>query len=292
MSTATERTPLPAAAGPRYRLEVNSFDRVSSLLVALLFLFGTVVAVLVIIFLFRKFSPEEKPSILVPISKPRGEPLKGLEDEIEPPGLEDAPEDMPPQLQETLEELNDAITNKTAMLANESFIADTVAGRGAGPGSKHYDGSGGQGGNAPEHELRFEPKSDADYAALIDFFGGELGVLDLRENKIHYASDLNQAQPKIRVGNPADERRFNFRSIGPPLLPIEIKLARKAKIMKAGAMILVFYPDEVAQDIYAKEQARAREFGKESLEEIDRTVFRAEKKGREYEFSVEKQTYF
>ena len=293
MSTAaSNRNDVTASGGRRYRLEVNSFDRVSSLLVSLLVLVGTTVTVLVIVFLFRTFSPDLEQSIITPISKPRGEPLKGLEDEIEPPGLEEAPTDLPPQLQETLKELTNAITSKTAMLSNESFVADTVAGHGSGPGNKNYDGTGGEGGNAPEHELRYEPRSDADYAAMIDSFGGELAVLDLRQNKVFYASKLTQAKPITREGSPGDEKRFMFRATGPPLLPIEIRLARKAGIMRAGSILVVFYPEEVAQDLYAKEQARMREFGKTELEEVDRTVFRVEKKGRGYEFKVEEQTYF
>ncbi len=292
MSIATDRTTMPATAKHHYRLEVNSFDRTTSLLVSLLLLIGTTVTVMVIVFLFRTFRPEQEPARLIPISKPRGEPIKGYEEEIEPPGLEDAPEDVPPQLQETLKELTNAITNKTALLANESFVADTLAGKGAGPGNKNYDGDGGEGGTDPPKELRFEARSDADYAAMIDFFGGELGVLDRRANKIYYASKWSQAKPILREGNPGDEKRFYFRATGPPLLPIEVRLARKAKIMKAGALLLVFYPDKVAHDIYAKEQARAREFGRTKLEEIDRTVFRVEKKGRIYRFSVEDQSYF
>lgn len=290
-TTAEQNLGHGGAAGARYRLEVNSYDRVSSLVVSLLVLIGTTVAVMVIIFLFRRFSPDEVPTTLIPISKPRGEPVKGYEDDIEPPGLEDAPQDLPPQLQETLKELSNAISSKTAVLANESFVADTQAGRGSGRGNENYDGTGGEGGNDPPKELRFAARSMNDYAELIDFFGGELAVLDPQTNKIYYAKNLSQASPTTREGDPPDDR-FYFRSSGPPLAPMEVQLARKAGIMKAGALLLVFYPEEVAMDIYAKEQARAREFGHNSLEEIDRTVFRAEKKGNGYEFTVEDQTYF
>ncbi len=228
MSTATDSKPNPAAAGPRYRLGVNAYDRVSSLLVALLVLIGTTVAVLLIVFLFRRFSPDVVPPTLERIYKPRGEPPKGYEDDIEPPGLEDAPKDLPPQLQDTLKELTNAITSKTAMLSNENFSADQAAGYGTGKGNKNYDGDGsGEGGNDPPKELRFEASSDIDYARMIDYFEGELAVLDTRENKVYYATNLAQAKPTTREGAPGDDKRFYFRATGPPLAPIEVKLGAR-----------------------------------------------------------------
>ena len=292
MSPASTPSTMPSSQRKHYHLVANSFDRVSSLLVAMLLLFGSAVAVLVIIFLFRKFSPADEAEAMIRIFKPRGEPVKGYEEDLEPPGLEDAPTDLPPQLQETLKELTNAITNKTAVLSNESFVADKVAGYGTGKGHKDYDGTGGEGGNDPPKELRFSPKSDADYAAMLDYYKAEIGVLDRRNNKIFYVKGLSQAKPQTREGKPGDEKRFYFRSTGPPLSPIEVKFARKARIMKAGALIFVFYPDNIANDIFAKEEARARDFGRTKLEEIDRTYFRCEKKGSGYNFTVEDQKYF
>ena len=293
MSTAAGGKSNPAAARRRYRLGVNAYDRVSSLLVALLVLVGTTVLVLMIVFLFRRFSPDVVPPTLERIYKPRGEPPKGYEDDIEPPGLEDAPKDVPPQLQDTLKELTNAITSKTAMLSNENFAGEQSGGFGTGKGNKNYDGDGtGEGGNDPPKELRYEAESDLDYARMIDFFGGELAVLDRRTNKVYYAKNLAQAKPTTREGKAGEDGRLYFRATGPPLAPIEVKLARKAGIMKANALIIVFYPDEVAQDIYAKEEAMMRKNGYKALEDIDRTVFRVNKEGRKYEFSVEDQTYF
>lgn len=293
MSTATGGNTNPATPGRRYRLGVNAYDRVSSLLVALLVLIGTTVLVLLIVFLFRRFSPDTVPPTLNRIYKPRGEPPKGYEDDIEPPGLEDAPKDLPPQLQDTLKELTNAISSKTAMLATESFSADQAAGYGTGKGNKNYDGDGtGEGGNDPPKELRYEAQSDLDYAQMIDFFGGELAVLDTRENKVYYAKNLAQGSPTVREGKPGDDQRFYFRATGPPLAPIEVRLARRAGIMKPNAYIVVFYPEEVAADLYAKEEAAMRENGYKALEDIDRTVFRVRKEGRNYAFNVEDQTYF
>lgn len=294
MSNAANAKSKPGIPGFRYRLPVNAYDRVSSLLVALLILIGTSFAVLVIVFLFRRFSPDPVVPEVHRIYKPRGEPPKGYADDIEPPGLQDAPKDLPPQLQDTLKELTNAISSKTAMLSNETFASEAAeAGYGEGKGNKNYDGDGsGEGGNDPPKELRFEAASDTDYAAMIDFFGGELAVLDMSTNKVHYAKNLAQAKPDTRDGDPGEDQRFYFRATGPPLSPIEVRLARKAGIMKPNAYIVVFYPDKVASELYALEEAMMRKNGHELLEEVDRTVFRVTKEGRTYKFNVEDQTYF
>lgn len=295
MSIAPHHQAQSRAAGRRYRLEVNAFDRVSSLLVALLVLIGTTVAVMVVVFLFRRFSPETEQPLLTRVPKMRGEPPKGYEEDIEPPGLEDAPTDAPPQLQDTLKELTNAITSKTAMLSNEVFQSDaSEAGYGTGKGHKDYDGTGGEGGNMPIQELRFDPASDLDYARMIDSLGGELAVLDRRSNKVFYAKNLAQAKPTTREGTPEAENKANrYRLLSGGLLSkIELRLARKAGIMKAGGIILVFYPEETANKFFVAEEQMMFKNGVKALEDVDRTVFRITKEGREYKISVEDQKYF
>ncbi|WP_425399118.1 hypothetical protein [Aeoliella sp.] len=295
MSTTPQHQARPSAVGRRYRLEVNAFDRVSSLLVSLLVLIGTTVAVMLIVFLFRRFSPETEQPMLQRIPKMRGEPPKGYEEDIEPPGLEDAPTDVPPQLQDTLKELTNAITSKTAMLSNEVFQSDAAqSGYGTGKGHKDYDGTGGEGGNMPLQELRFDPADDADYARMIDHFGGELAVLDRRNNKVYYAKNLAQAKPTVREGTPeAENKAQRYRLLaGGVLSEIELRLARKAGIMKAGAIILVFYPEETANKFFVAEEKMMFKNGVKELEAVDRTVFRITKEGRDYEISVEDQKYF
>jgi hypothetical protein len=292
MSTAP--TPKQKSA-KRYGLGTSRYEHVASMLVALLLLIGTTVGVMIFVFLVRRYSPEIDQVTIIPRPLRRGDPPKGYADDIEPPGLETAPQDLPPQLQETLRELTNAISSKTAMLSTESFQAAEATGYGTGQGNKNYDGDGsGEGGNDPPKELRFEPTSDLDYAQMIDFFGAELAVADPKSKKWYYAKNLSQARPTVREGSHVDEKklnRFNFLSSG-ILQSAEVRLARKAGIMKAGGIVLVFYPDEIANDIYTKEQAMMRKNGYDQLEDIDRTIFRVKKEGRTYVFSVEDQKYF
>ncbi len=290
MSSATVDSP----TRPHYRLQASNVDRAQSLVVALLVLLGAAVAVLVIIFLFRKFNPEKAVPDLIPINTaPRGEKPKGTADDIEPPGLEDAPELNEPELQETLKELTAALTSKTALLDDNVFNTEKQAGRGTGQGS--IDGTGntpGGGGNAPPKELRFEPQSMDDYAAMLDYFGVTLAVLDPRSKRIYYAKNLT-APKKTTWDEPySPPQTFYFIARGAPLQPLEIELARKAGIMKVGATLITLWPEEKAQDIYRKEQEWMHSKGRKSIDEIEKTFYRVEKKGREYEIKVEDQTYF
>jgi hypothetical protein len=290
MSSATTTTP----AQPHYRLQANSIDKVQSLVLALLVLLGTTVLVLGIIFLFRKFSPEKAVPDLIPINTaPRGEKPKGTADDIEPPGLEDAPEINEPELQETLKELTTALTSKTAMLSDEVFNTDKQAGRGTGQGS--IDGTGntpGGGGNAPPKELRFEPQSPQDYAAMLDHFGVTLAVLDPRSKRIFYAKNLTAAKPTVWDEPYTPPQDFYFVARGAPLQPIEIELARNAGIMKVGATLITLWPPARAQEIYQQEQTWMHSKGRKSIDEIEKTYYRVERKGREFEIKVEDQTYF
>lgn len=287
-----------AVAGPpprsHYRLQANSIDRVQSLVVALLVLLGSTVAVLVIIFLFRKFNPEKAVPDLIPINTAlRGELPKGTAEDIEPPGLEDAPQLDQPDLQETLKELSTALTSKTAMLSDEVFNTANQASQGSGLG--HKDGTGtkpGGGGNAPPKELRFNPQSIDDYAQMLDYFGATLAVLDPRSKRIFYAKNLTAAKPTTWDEPYSPPQSFYFVARGAPLQPLEIQLARKAGIMKVGATLITLWPEDKAQLIYRQEQEWMHSKGRKSIDEIEKTFYRVEKKGREYEIKVEDQTYF
>jgi hypothetical protein len=286
-----------AAGMPKnhYQLQVSKYDQVSSMLIALLCLIGTVVAMLVIIFLFRRFNPEKAvPELIAINSAPRGERPKGIAEDINPPALQDAPQLNKPDLQETLKELTQALTSNPAMLSDEVFNTEGAASQGP-TGLGHKDGTGtgvGGGGNSPPKELRFNPASDADYAAMLDFFGAELAVLDPQTNRIYYAKNLSAAKPTTRNEPYTPPKQFYFLARGAPLQPIEINLARRAGIMKAGATLITLWPDKIAQEIFRMEQERMHAKGRKSLDEIEKTYYRVEKKGREYVISVEDQTYF
>jgi hypothetical protein len=273
-----------------YRLAVNSFDRVSSLLVALLFMIGAAVLGLVIVYFARTFSTKQVAIPVQPVvaSRPSDAAL-GLKRDLEPPGIEEAPELSEPQLPETLSAIANAVANRAALISNENFDSAAEAGRGKGLGDERMPGVGGEGDylREPQREIQFDPQSIEEYARWLDFFRIELGVLG-RDNKVHYAYNFTRGRPQTREGAPLEEQRLYLNSSGTPLALLDQRLARDAGIARLGRIILQFFPPESAGILFALEQQAA---GNRSLEEVRKTIFRVVRKGNDFEFSVEKQEY-
>jgi hypothetical protein len=210
-----------------------------------------------------------------------------------------------PQLQDTLSAVATAVAAKSALIADDSIEADVepIAGKGSGdsrrPGAGGGSGGGvgggigsgfgpGRGGpGEPRREIRFEPQNLAEYAAWLDFFKIELGVLG-GDNKMYYAYNLSRERPDVRVGEPTQEQRLFMNPIEGQFAALDRRLAVKAGIADKGQIILQFYPDQAQAILYDLEQKRA---GGRKPEQIRRTVFRVTRSGTRFVFSVEEQFY-
>jgi hypothetical protein len=275
---------------PKYELRVNWYDRVSSLLVALLVICSSTVGGLVIVYFARRLYETQVAIPIQPVtaaSRP-AEAALGLKRDIEPPGIEEVPELIEPQLQDTLSALSTAVTTKSALLADDDIDAELDPGHGSGLGDNRQAGAGGGAGpQEPRREIRFEPESLDHYAQWLDFFGIELGVLG-SDNKVYYAYNLSQAKPAVRVGEPAQEQRLYMNPTDSQFAAFDRQLAAKAGIAEKGQIILQFYPPPTQAILYQLEQQRAA--GRKP-EQIRHTVFRVKPSGKGFEFSVEEQSY-
>lgn len=274
---------------PNYRLAVNSFDRISSLLVSLLIMIGAAVVALVIVYFARRLTAGQVAIPVKPVdvaSRP-ADAAFGLKRDLEPPGIEDAPELDEPKLHDTLNSVANAVSQRVAILSDENLDADSQPARGKGLGDERMPGIGGEGDllYEPQRQIRFEPQSNQEYARWLDFFGIELGVLG-RDNQIYYAYNLSQAKPDVRNGKPPQETRLYMNSAGTPLAILDNRLARKAGIARHGSIVLQFYPPEAQAILFGLEQQAA---GDRKLDVIRRTVFRVNRKGKTFEFSVDEQ---
>jgi hypothetical protein len=274
----------------KYELRVNWFDRVSSLLVSLLVMCGAVVAGLVIIYFARRLHNSQRAVPIQPVnaaSRP-ADAAMGLKRDLEPPGIEEIPDLIEPQLQDTLSALSTAITAKTALLSDDDIDSELDPGHGSGYGDNRQAGVGnGTGDNEPRREIRFEPDSLDHYAQWLDFFGIELGVLG-NDNKVYYASNLSRDAPTVRVGEPAQEQRLYMNPTDSQFAAFDRQLALKSGIADKGQIVLQFYPPRTQAILYDLEQKRA---AGRSPEQIRSTVFRVKPTGEGFEFSVEEQSY-
>jgi hypothetical protein len=298
---------------PTHHLRVSSYDRVSSWLVSSLVVVGVTVAALVFIYFTRQLLEGNFAVPVTPVSAGGGgtggigEPT-GTGQDLEPPGIEDAPDLTEPQLQDTLSAVATAVASKSALLANEQIEVnmEPLAGTGAGD-SRRPGGGGGAGGGygggigsgfgrgrggPPEtaREIRYEPQNLNEYAQWLDFFKIELAVVDTQNNKVYYAYNLSRAKPDVRVSDPSQqpEQRMNFNSSLSHFAALDRQLAVKAGIADKGEIIFQFLPDQTAAILMDLERKSA---GGRTPEQIRRTVFRVTRNGNRFEFSVAEQSY-
>ncbi|HVT29502.1 MAG TPA: hypothetical protein VHE81_15910 [Lacipirellulaceae bacterium] len=297
----------------RQQLRVNQYDRVSSWLVALLFMAGVVVGALVIIYFTHRFIITDVSVPVMPVASggggTGGETGTPGGSELEPPGVEDAPPITEPPTRDTLSAIASAVSDRTAILADEQIDVGAQPTAGVGAGDHRTPGfGGGRGGGAgggigsgfgpgrgngpgePRREIRFEPASLLEYAQWLDYFKIELGVLNPQDNKVYYAYNLSQEKPDVRVGDPTQEQRLYMNPTDSQFAALDRELAKKAGIADKGRIILQFYPHEAQAILVGLERRRADD-GARKPEEIRRTVFRVTHKGNDFVFSVEDQSY-
>ena len=75
-------------------------------------------------------------------------------------------------------------------------------------------------------------------------------------------------------------------SASTPLAALDNRLAQKSGIARHGHIVLQFYPPKAQAILFALEQQAA---GDRKLDVIRRTVFRVNRKGKTFEFSVDEQ---
>lgn len=295
MSTTTvepkkARKPAHKEHREHYRLGVNSYDRASSLLVSLLVMAGTVFFALVIIFFARQFVSMPVPVPVIPLAPgdlPEDRPM-GVAEDIEPPGVEDAPELTEPSLMDTLNALTSTVSSKQAILSDQALDASDKVGRGSGLGDKRQPGGGGDG--LPSREIQFEVANLDAYAKLLDFFKIEIGVISTTDTTAHYATQLSRAKPAVRTGPRGGEKRYYFQPRG-VFANFDRQLASKAGIAGKGQLIYHFYPQESYMMLLGIEQQHARQAGKKPAD-IELTAFQIKPKGSGFEFVVDEQLYY
>lgn len=276
-------------------MKVSAYDRVSSLLVALLILVGLGVGLMFLIWLTQVITFQPRIPAVEPIElKGRGEAAQGIARDLEEPGLEEMPE-MEPQLSETLEAVTDVVSSQAGAL--EAFEGNAAeSGSGSGLGDSRMAGPGGEGDAdaVPEWErleARFSSKTMEEYIRQLDYFGIELGALDRQSPRIDFARNLSKAKPDSRTSTRDEENRAGrlyFIHEKSALMEWDRQLLERAGIKTKNRILAQFYPPELRQELLRLEAAK---MGGRSLAEVKKTVFAVRPKGSGMEFYVIDQTY-
>ena len=276
-----------AASQPQsrsYRLKVSRYDRVSSMLLALVILLGVVVFVLLVIWLTsRIFLRQTAVSVeLVELGSGDG-PLGGGMELAEP--VDEEIEE--PNVQQTLAMIAEAVALKTVQLDDPALSGRTAPGKGGGSGgSGEATGSGS--GTSRNWEVRFIKGNTLEsYARQLDFFKIELGAL-LPGNKVAYAYNLAKRKPDTRTAAADQEKRYYLTWRSGELQEADRELLARAGIQSTGRIILKFLPPKLEAQLASMEKLRA---GRHA-EDVRRTRFEVRANGAGgYAFQIIDQSY-
>ncbi len=298
------RPPRPRTPQQTAPLRVSAYDRVASLVVALLVMVGLTVLAMLVTWLSMTmfhFAPKAVPAKLEELiggGYENGEGTAGMQ--IDSPSESDIAgesdlADQPPAIGALT-----AIADSSLMPAADLDRLDDLErktnvvgkGRSTGTGNRPAKGRGGGfgGGEArPQRwELRFPEGGTVDsYARQLDFFGIEPALFGV-SNDVIYLSRLTQPVPTQRVGPRTAEGRMYMSWTRGDLNKADQDLFRRAGIEVNDRMILKFLPPETEARLAKLE----REFKNHPVKEIRRTRFGIKPEGRGFAFFVIEQTYF
>ena len=278
-----------------YRLCISRYDRVSSLLISLLILIGSLVSILLIAWLTSKIfvSQAAVPVELADFSGDDG-PVGGGQTP-EPPNPEEIREMEieEPVITETLTTISSVVQKQVPMLDDPMIAHKKTSGMGFGHGEGRGRGDGvgdGSGGSSRGWEVRFDKGATLDvYARQLDFFKIELGVL-LPDGRLVYAKNFSKPRPDVRyVNNPSEkEKRYYLTWRKGGLQQADRELLAKAGINVGKNIILKFLLPALEQRLVALERAYAAGRDPKS---IRRTRFGVRSDGDGYAFFVLDQSY-
>ena len=304
-ATTAEQPSSTKTVGPRPEpvLATTSYDRTSAALLALVIGFGLTTAIVTTLYVATLPS---KPARLVAIEipdnatggQPDGEPNSTLEVESElAPQPDAAPVDQDAdqiELQETLEvitELADTAAEIVPEQTGSAAISSGVAGSADGSGVASLGEGPGSGGvpRAQRWLVNFADGASLNaYAAQLDYFGIELGVIK-PDGTLTFVSSLAASRPMVRtVSDGSMEKRLYMSWQGGPRKVADKQLLQKAGVDASVGEVLHFYPKNTENLLALLEKQATNR----PTAEIRRTYYDAITKRGGYEFRVRKQIFF
>jgi hypothetical protein len=281
-------------------IEVSLYERIASMLMALLVLIGSVVFCLLVAWLSRRvfYAPPPKlPEVRIEqVGGGTSDGIVGESMQMDSPTHQDIGRESDiaePDLQDTLTTLLDTVSDAPGDF-DDPVITDTDVetrkggAQQIGTGNRSGYGFGPGRPGIPPHmrwEIRFDEGSTVDdYARILDYFHIELGVLS-GAGQVVYLSNLTKAKPDTRTGPSKDDLRLYMSWRQGKMREADDELLRRAGVPKAKH-VLQFYSDAIEQTLLNLEVAfRQRQPGT-----IRKTRFAIKKAGSGYEFYVTDQT--
>jgi hypothetical protein len=267
-------------------LKVSAHDRVSSFIVAMLYLVGCIVFLLFLLWLTtrattatQQIEVEYLPELL------GGEPALGEGRDFEEPGAEDIQDLATPDAEQLLAAVTDVASFSQA---SENTMGQVSKGMGAGDRRKAGEGGDVSVPRWERWEVRFTSTSLTRYAEQLQSFGIELAAAGGGREQVDYASALTQTKPTSRTAPGNQEKRLYMSYRSGQLKAFDEQLLRRAGIPTQGRTLLQFYPRQVEATLASLERKRA---GNRPMRDVLKTVFSVKKSGPGYRFEVIEQQY-
>ncbi|MHB8970359.1 MAG: hypothetical protein ACYC3X_12800 [Pirellulaceae bacterium] len=281
----------------KIRMAVSAYDRAASWVIALNILLGCAVFLAFLFWLSKvmTFTRDEQATVvLVENIAGRGDHAAGVARDVEPPGMEELPEEMAPQVEQLLEAVTTVVsTQATSLDTMQTTMLSSSAGTGL--GDSRPPGPLGEGDDiiprSERWEIRYNSKSLAAYAEQLDYFQIELGAVGGGEKQVDYALYLKKKQPDVRQGPGDAEKRLYMVWTTGALKRFDQQLLDAAGIRTKGRVVVQFYPKTVEDNLASIEMEYASRNGKTSVKQIKQTVFAVRGQGAEFEYYVVSQVY-
>lgn len=220
--------------------------------------------------------------------------VESPEDAVPDPSMANEETDVT-QIEEVIEQVVEVAENAAVIEApNESTQRETsgIPGSADGTGGRPL-GSGGPGRGGAKREqgwiVEFAEKGDIDtYAAQLDFFGIEVGLLLKEESRLVYLSKFTQPQPtrrEVRTGDSEKRLFLAWQDGSQDRVKADIELFKRAGIDATAGVILHFYPAATEQTMAQLEFS----YGNQQPTAIRRTYFQVRRAGNGFEFVVTRQ---
>jgi len=272
-------------------LRVSRYDQVVGGVLALLMVLGFVTLMMFLVWLSNRLfwvSRAAPVTVLEDVGGGGSGQVFGGEQQFEEPSPEEFREVQDTPLTETIDSIASIVTTKAQDLdaLEGSQSLGTGEGSGTGSGKGQGPGGSGKGDGVPAYErweIRLSPANLEEYAKQLDFFQVELGVAGGGVPDVTYVSNLAQARPKVRTGEPKNERRLRFLHRSDELRAADRQLAAKAGVKTDGRIVFQFYNENTYQTLLRLEAERK---GERRLADVRRTIFGVRTVRGRYEFYV------
>jgi len=298
-TTSDSHESVHECAASEAQLKVSAYDKAASMLIASLIVVGFFVLVLMTIWLTGRVLFAKAPVQVDWVQdEGRNDHAPGFAQDMDEPGMEDMEELKEPQIEATLEVVEQVIMEQaSALAAIESNAAITSRGPGPGPKrrirsfqKKPMDDV------IPPHkrwEIRFSTSGIRTYARQLDFFKIELGAVGGGSPQVDYASNLSKTKPDRRRGDSEDEQRLymSWQKDSGPLSAFDRQLLVRAGIETERRLVLQFYSKEIEKLLSRLEAQEARSHGQADPRSFVKTVFDVRPIRGGYAFFVKDQ-YF